>query len=521
MRLAFVCCVLLFGSTPAFGQGENPHLGRTNPSPPDLEPATAPPSDSGEPPSSQDITPAPETSPETGATVQPPAGRVGNHLARRTFAQVKGAPAPADAAHLAAAAEKPSALLWVPRILFMPVRGAFHLINIPVRSSLQFYEKYNVGERVQRFFFNDERTIGLYPTALFATGFGLNIGARFIHRDVLGRRIRLKMQAGFGGRFRQIYGVSLNLNSVLPKSWELGIQSTYQRRHADRFFGFGSNDISMGPVMAADPYETTADTRFRQELVTTWVSAKYSPRSRFSVAAIFGHTLRRFSDTRVFGVEQSIASVFDTTLISGFDQGIHHLTGDFSAQYDSRRGHSQWEPDAIPSRGVLLSAFGSLNQGVGRSDYTFARLGGQAQGFVYVAPGPRVLAVRFTTESAVAVDGSVPFAAIPRLGGRRLLRGYEQDRFRDKIAAVGVVEYSFDAGRALRIALFGDFGRTFPEVAELSLDDLRIGYGAEIQMVAGEQFRGRISMSSSIDGGLFFVFATASAFDTDERYARK
>jgi hypothetical protein len=488
----------------------------------DAGPADVAPAVDDDAPAVDDDAPAVDGSTGDARTVDPKAATVTvddapqvSKLRSTTAAEAAGAPAAADAANHDVAPDGSSAALWVPRVVFFPVRAAFYAVNYPIRKAIWYNEKFDVVDRVQGVFFDDERIYGLYPTALFETGFGLNVGARFVHKDILKTGVALKLRAGFGGQFKHA-----NFSNALPVSWDAKITTTYERRPKDRFSGFGNNELSEGVIVPdMDPSAVSVDTRYRQDVLSTWLVAGYRPKSRVSLTTIVGHSWRTFSEAGGFGDEASLSRVYDTALVPGFEDGFQQLTSGVDLAYDSRRGFTEWDPDTIPSFGVLLSTFASANLGIGKSDHAFTRIGGDAQGFIRVGQGPRVLAARFTTESTVALRGSVPFVEVPRLGGR-LLRGYGQDQFRDSITALGTIEYSFDAGRSLRGALFTDAGRTFPDSESLSLEDLRVGYGGEIRFVGGEQVVGRITISSSIDGGLFTLLSFDSAFGSDKRHAR-
>ena len=113
----------------------------------------------------------------------------------------------------------------------------------------------------------------------------------------------------------------------------------------------------------------------------------------------------------------------------------------------------------------------------------------------------------------------VPFNELPRLGGAQRLRGYPLDRFRDRIAVVGSAEYQWDLSRALSASLFADAGRVYRAASELSLDHLRVGYGVAIEAHSDERFVARLSLASSIDGGVFVDVSLDPVFDIAERGA--
>ena len=58
--------------------------------------------------------------------------------------------------------------------------------------------------------------------------------------------------------------------------------------------------------------------------------------------------------------------------------------------------------------------------------------------------------------------GEVAFTQLPQLGGIPSLRGYARERFRDRIAVTGSIEYEWDLGRHTYASLFVDAGRVMP-----------------------------------------------------------
>lgn len=74
----------------------------------------------------------------------------------------------------------------------------------------------------------------------------------------------------------------------------------------------------------------------------------------------------------------------------------------------------------------------------------------------------------------------VPFTELPMLGGSSFLRGYPFERFRDRAAGFGSVQYQWDVSHILDAYLFADAGRVFPSIANVTLHGLRVGYGIEL-----------------------------------------
>lgn len=134
------------------------------------------------------------------------------------------------------------------------------------------------------------------------------------------------------------------------------------------------------------------------------------------------------------------------------------------------------------------------------SDYW--RYGIDLQHFLRLAEGPRVLAFRLHGEAVSGTRAEVPFTELPQLGGLDDLRGYPTDRFRDRVAAIGSIDYAWDLSSWLSARVFADAGRVFGSPDDFGVDHLRVGYGIALEGHTSRSFGLLGALSSSIDGGL-------------------
>jgi len=154
-------------------------------------------------------------------------------------------------------------------VLFVPKLAA-NVALTPVRGGIWAFDRYHLDDLYYRVFFNDARTIGLYPTAAFESGFGiigLTGGARFVDRDVFGAREHLSLQAAVGtAYYRQLYSASLRSGDRLGDRFALELDAGYERRPRDAFYGIGNADTVMITETHIDPRidDTALETRYRQ-----------------------------------------------------------------------------------------------------------------------------------------------------------------------------------------------------------------------------------------------------------------
>jgi hypothetical protein len=435
-----------------------------------------------------------------------------------TAEDVADAPLPGDESGRKDPGDRDSAARKVGRgLLFFP-KLAVDLALSPVRGSVWAIDRYHLPALYDKVFFNDEMTIGLYPTVSIDTSYGVVGGARFEHRDLFGSHEKLGLQAAAGSRYRQIYGATLRTGQGLGDNFEIGVDAGYERRPHDAFYGIGNGDTMAFGGEPVDPLSDAAsiEGRYRQDRARFAVTADLRTWSQLHLRAAGAASRVEFGPgdrgTR-------ITDRYDTSRLPGFS-GIEYGYSELELRWDSRRSRTPLDPDAVYSEGSLAGVFGGR---VHRLDDgpDFSRYGVDLQHFFRLAKGPRVLALRFHGEGVTGSRDEVPFTELPRLGGSTYLRGYDLDRFRDRVAALGSATYSWDLSQWVSANLFVDAGRVFPGLDQLSLDNLRVGYGASIEGHSLESFVMEASIASSIDGGLQLNLSFNRVFDLDERVRRK
>lgn len=438
-----------------------------------------------------------------------------------------GAPSP-DQARGVERAEPAGAgnnLRILPRVVLFPARVALWVVDAPLRGSFWLYERYQLRNRFKAIFFNDTGTVGLYPVAFFETGFGLNAGLRFIHRDLF-RGVNFKARASFGGPYRQLYSAKLGSGDLLGDRVELELEGEYELRPKDRFFGIGNGDDLDEVPMPVDPYVDPAavDTRFREDLSRLSLGGDFhiaGPLSARLSSALLWRTFDE-SDPGDLKTATPLDEAYVPAALPGFEEGVSYSYNELEVRIDTRGSASRYEMPTIPSTGVLLSGFGGVARDFGtRLPVDFVRYGADVQAFLRLAESPRLFALRAYVEGVTGDLDEIPFVDLPRLGGPILLRGYVRDRFRDRVLGLTSLEYQFDVGHMVAGFLFADAGRVYPRLRDVEIQDIRVGYGGGLQIQTPNSFIGRFSVASSIDGGLFFILSFDPVYDPKARVERK
>lgn len=405
--------------------------------------------------------------------------------------------------------------------LFLP-KVAIMTALAPVRAGIWANEKYHLRDRAHGVMFNEPGTIGLYPRVGLESGYGINIGARFVHRSLFGEREHLGLSASTGGRFRREFEVSLRSGNRFGEHLRLALKGEHDRRPKERFYGIGNRDEVPAPAEPIDPLDPLSgdsagvEVRYRQQLLRGTAIADVRITDELRVFASGALT-----DFEVGRSDQgpAIDEVYMPSSLVGWE-GTRLAYSELELRWDSRRAVSPWEPKPIYSGGSLASVYGGRVHQLDRGR-DFWRYGADLQHFMRIARGPRVLAARFHTEAVSGSRDEVPFFELPELGGSKLLRGYDTERFRDRIAALASLDYQWDLSQAITARLFTDVGRVYASADELALTGLRVGYGIGLDMHTRSSFWLRSSIASSLDGGVFLSLSFEPVFELDRRVEQR
>lgn len=149
-----------------------------------------------------------------------------------------------------------------------------------------------------------------------------------------------------------------------------------------------------------------------------------------------------------------------------------------SAYLDINRVGSADQPRTGGQLLVSYTHFADQDSGL----YTFDRADVDFRHFIPFFQGKRVFVVRGWLSTIEADEGrQVPFYLQPFLGGRKTLRGYDDQRFRGPHMILLQAEYRFEVWPALDIALFVDSGEVEQRRQDLNFKGLRSDYGVSFR----------------------------------------
>lgn len=398
-------------------------------------------------------------------------------------------------------------------VLFVP-RLALELVLLPVRGTVWTYDRFDIGERYYETFYNRDRTFGIVPTAAYATGWGLSVGAKLVSTDTFGEHERLFAYGTWGGTYRLGTAATLDTGDRLGP-FKLEVGGNFDRRPDDAFFGIGNQDTGPRPMMPVDPRNPPSafETFHRYQEARAMVNVGWSVWDGVALIAHGAYTDLEYSPS-TYGTP--IDMVYEPGQITGFQSGVKHLYGQGEVRWDTRRRVSAWEPVDVHAAGSLLDGFGGYVDGILGSG-SFWHYGMDLQHYIRFASGPRTLELRLYGEGVTGSVNEVPFTELPYLGGD-YLRGYEYGRFRDRVAAFGTAQYFWDVSKYVDAYVFGDVGRVYSSLDNLTLDHMRAGFGLGLETHTDDGFLLEGYIASSIDGGFFISAAFSPIYDTRPRW---
>jgi hypothetical protein len=402
------------------------------------------------------------------------------HEIDHTAAEAEGAPSPGDESGRTDPVDGgDSALRVVGRgALFVP-KLVVDAVLFPARGAVWLTDRYHLSDLYTRTFYTEDRRISFVPVGSYVTGYGLAGGVRFVDRDTFGEHERGEVDATIGASYRSVVAARIDSGGRFD-DLRLGLDGAYERLPEEPFFAIGNDTEIDDPghyKLRAARIAATADVR--------------------AISAF--HVIGRAELADIGTWQASEDPLADPAILESTRHGI----GELELRWDTRGHATAWEPRTSRTAGTLAAVFAGR---VLRLDHghDFTHYGAELQHYVEVGRGPRWIALRLYGEGVSGNYADVPFFELPVLGGD-FLRNYAYDRFRDRIAAYGSIQYQWDLSHYFDAYLFADAGRVYSSLDALTLEHLRLGYGVGLELHTGEDFIVAASIGSTSDGGIAVI----------------
>jgi outer membrane protein assembly factor BamA len=185
----------------------------------------------------------------------------------------------------------------------------------------------------------------------------------------------------------------------------------------------------------------------------------------------------RLESVRITDVQPG--GLLDSDSVLGSDGGFDFALG-IAASYDTR------DSTLYPRRGSSLQYWTLVSDPAFGADFRMSRTLLDLRHYIPTGPKDHVLALqgvgRFTT-------GDVPFFALGRLGGERLLRGHFNGRYRDKQLLAAQAEYRFPLVWRLGMVAFAGVGEVGERIADLRARALKYSLGGGLRLNVSKKER--------------------------------
>ena len=385
-------------------------------------------------------------------------------------------------------------------VLFVP-RLAIEFLLIPVRGTITMVGEYQVIERTRELLFNDAGTAAVIPLAGFESGFGPNIGVTAFHRDLLGYGEKVAATARWGGRYVQSYQLRFEARRLSGAPVWTDARARFESNPALLFAG-------LGPPTQSGPFGGFAgpQTHYAQDRALGLLGAGVvvGNKTTFEPGLRGIVNWRRYDDPEPRAGVTPISSEYETADLVGFDSGITTIELQAVARVDARQYRGLWR------RGWWFEGFAGLLRAPDYAGHIGAELVLDVPFWLHT----RILSFRVAAEGVTGGADSVAFSELPRLGGFDRLRGYASDTYRDVIATLASVEYTYPIHKNVSGNLFVDAGRVGPDVPDMfRVAGWRLGGGGGVLVGSEDDITVRLSIAGG-DRLQFLLGADlARAFD--------
>lgn len=197
----------------------------------------------------------------------------------------------------------------------------------------------------------------------------------------------------------------------------------------------------------------------------------------------------------------------ENLLASGFingSEGMSLVGSGITVNYDTRDSYS------YPHKGVFHEFTWQTYRKEMGSDYNFGKININLRKFFRLHKD-HVFGINGVYQM---VSGDVPFQMIPRLGGQNMMRGFVDNKYRDKHYAAFQGEYRFPIYSRIGGAVFGSVGEIASGVTKFNLENLKsaVGTGLRVNLDKSQHMNLRIDFAYSSDEKINFYIGILEAF---------
>ncbi len=353
----------------------------------------------------------------------------------------------------------------------------FELIRWPIDQGLYIVEKYRIDKKV-KWVYDEILEKGITPygnvIGMSNMGGGLNVDwvtlakqrADFPH-------VVVKNWIEWNNHVNFETGAQIGLERIMDTGFRTLGTFKYENRPEEHFYGIGHHSS------AGD------GSSYRMEATHLEYKIGYNPSPTFSGDAKFA-----YQNVNITNGEDGGRNIIDTQFTPG---SIDGLAGDEIITIGGEMKHDTRNRGTSSFKGGQQRIAFSYNNGVAGSDARYLKYEAEITHFFRMWSDRRVVAIHLYAEENNEIDHRfVPFHQMAKLGGYGLhprisetLRGFDFNRFFDKSAVVGNLEYRYTIWEhkdfKLDTVIFVDEGQVLEKVSRMKFKDFRESYGGGVR----------------------------------------
>ncbi len=356
----------------------------------------------------------------------------------------------------------------------------------PAKKSIEYAEEIDLTNRAKDFFSNEEQTIWLYPLVKFSNDQGVSWGVLFKNNHFLQRNKSITLDYHFyeyenyEGKFT--YNGRFDSNSRFFYSATIEASSNPERE----FFGIGKQANTFRKTLLdeerRDIHYRLGTTFKNMPFLSLYGSVGYSREKK-------RHSKKIEKDDDEDDHELPAEIVYPGLLLLGFDESLGFVEYGLTLKYDKSY------PSAFPYTGQVIQL--GILHGLSLNDnhFEYIKTHFKVSQFFDLFKNNRILVLGLNFRAVQGNGKTIPFYELPTLGKDELLRGFPIQRFRDRKAIVGNIEYRFPIWQAFvpnqtyGIAkTFLDVGHTFGDLSDMGRGKMYSSAGIGVALTSPNKF---------------------------------
>lgn len=386
--------------------------------------------------------------------------------------------------------------LDLPRLALELPTHFIELMFAPLLPVAVAFERFHLVDRLINLLTNDPKTLAFIPVVEPFNSSGLGVGGTLVYNEPLGSQDRVVVLGLVRTNRDRNFSVSFSRRFPSLSGRVISFGGSYGADHDTRYYGVGgTQEFDDRRVIRID----SADAWFGMTLINP------SRLPEWTASAEVRYRRRRIGTGR--GPQAPGLLPNDVLPVPpGFRRALDYPELSIETTFDSRDSLGRTTEGLVANLRMALTH--DVNGGDTGGILTTARLAG----FIPVLPRHRVLFLSAGLSAAVPVlSASLPLHHLPNLGGSTILRGYDGDRFIDRLAWWATAEYRFPlyeyqaSSMTLSGAMFLDTGQVGEEPRDLVTGPYRWSVGFGLRAEQNLILLGRVQAAISPEGFRFSV----------------